>query len=93
MADRIGVRELRQHASRWLERVEAGESFEVTSNGRPVARLVPIEADESVLERLVRTGQATRGTGRLTDLPEPLPPTPGVPLPSEILDELRRDER
>jgi prevent-host-death family protein len=90
---RIGVRELRQHASRWLERVQEGESFEVTSNGVPVARLVPIEAGESVLDRLVRTGQARRGPGSILDLPEPLPPKPGVPLPSEILEELRRDER
>src|SRR2546421_12753987 len=38
----IGVRELRQQASRYLKRVQAGEAFEVTDNGRPVARLVPL---------------------------------------------------
>jgi prevent-host-death family protein len=43
--DRIGVRELRQHASRYLDRVAHGESLEVTDRGRPVARLVPITAD------------------------------------------------
>jgi prevent-host-death family protein len=43
--DRIGVRELRQHASRYLARVAGGESLEVTDRGRPVARLVPVEAD------------------------------------------------
>lgn len=43
--DRIGVRELRQHASRYLARVTAGESLEVTDRGRPVAMLVPITAD------------------------------------------------
>lgn len=43
--DSIGVRELRQHASRYLERVARGESVEVTDRGRPVARLVPITAD------------------------------------------------
>ena len=43
--DRIGVRELRQHASRYLERVAAGETLEVTDRGRPVARLVPVHAD------------------------------------------------
>ena len=43
--DRIGVRELRQHASRYLERVAQGESLEVTDRGRPVARLVPITSD------------------------------------------------
>jgi len=43
--DRIGVRELRQHASRYLERVAHGESLEVTDRGRPVARLVPVTSD------------------------------------------------
>jgi prevent-host-death family protein len=40
--DRIGVRELRQHASRYLARVADGETLEVTDRGRPVALLVPI---------------------------------------------------
>jgi prevent-host-death family protein len=39
------VRELRQHASRYLARVAAGEDFEVTDRGRPVAHLVPVPAD------------------------------------------------
>lgn len=43
--DRIGVRELRQHASRYLARVRAGETVEVTDRGRPVARLVPVPDD------------------------------------------------
>jgi len=50
----IGVRELRQHASRYLARVAAGESFEVTDRGRPVARLVPVLADR--WEELLRSG-------------------------------------
>jgi prevent-host-death family protein len=41
---RIGVRELRQHASRYLALVARGEQIEVTERGRPVARLVPIHA-------------------------------------------------
>ena len=42
---RIGVRELRQHASRYLAIVAGGESVEVTDRGRPVAMLVPARAD------------------------------------------------
>jgi prevent-host-death family protein len=41
---RIGVRELRQHASRYLALVARGEQVEVTDRGRPVARLVPIQS-------------------------------------------------
>jgi prevent-host-death family protein len=43
--DRIGVRELRQNASRYLARVARGESLEVTDRGRPVALLVPVSRD------------------------------------------------
>ncbi|MEI7747347.1 MAG: type II toxin-antitoxin system prevent-host-death family antitoxin, partial [Actinomycetota bacterium] len=35
--DRIGVRELRQHASRYLEIVKRGETVEVTERGNLVA--------------------------------------------------------
>ena len=38
---RIGVRELRQNASRYLARVKAGETVEVTERGVLVARLMP----------------------------------------------------
>ncbi len=42
MADReIPVRELRNDVSRILREVEQGQSFTVTSRGRPVARVVP----------------------------------------------------
>ncbi len=44
--ERIGVRELRQHASRYLTRVARGETLEVTDRGRPVAMLVPVRGDE-----------------------------------------------
>ena len=51
----IGVRELRQQASRYLKRVQAGEAFEVTDNGRPVARLVPVPPDP--WQALIDSGQ------------------------------------
>ena len=42
---RIGVRELRQHASRYLAMVARGERIEITDRGRPVAALVPIRGN------------------------------------------------
>ena len=38
----IASRALRNHTRRVLERVAAGETFTVTLDGRPVARLVPV---------------------------------------------------
>ncbi|HEY2140860.1 MAG TPA: type II toxin-antitoxin system prevent-host-death family antitoxin [Solirubrobacteraceae bacterium] len=37
----VGVRELRQNLSRYLERVKDGETLTVTERGHEVARLVP----------------------------------------------------
>ena len=88
----IGVRELRQEASRWLRRVVAGETFEVTDRGRPVALLVPLPANEG-LDALVAVGRARRGEGHLRELGPPLEPPRGAPRPSEVLERLRADER
>jgi prevent-host-death family protein len=52
----IGVRELRQNASRYLARVEAGEELGVTNNGRLVARLIPVQAAERSREALIDSG-------------------------------------
>lgn len=43
MATEVGIRELRQNLSRYLDRVKAGEALIVTEHGREVARLVPSE--------------------------------------------------
>lgn len=40
--DIVGLRELRQHASELVRRVEAGEEVIITVAGRPSARLVPV---------------------------------------------------
>ncbi|MGH2750724.1 MAG: type II toxin-antitoxin system Phd/YefM family antitoxin [Actinomycetota bacterium] len=87
----IGVRELRQHASEWLRRVQAGETIEVHNRGRPVALLTPIPKG-SMVDRLAAEGRLTRGKGDLLEH-KPLPPTEGVPRASEILERLRIDER
>lgn len=88
----IGVRELRQNASRYLRRVAAGETIEVTDRGRPVARLVPV-GNGSTWDRLVAEGRVSPARGSLDDLPPPLPPEKGKPTLSEILESMREHER
>jgi len=68
---RLGVRALRQNLSAYLRRVGAGEAFEVTARGRPVAVLAPIEAGMAPLERLAASGRATLPQGDLLDLGPP----------------------
>ncbi len=89
--ERIGVRELRQHASRYLARVKAGEPVEVTERGKLVARLVPAPAAETGAEQLVAEGRLLPATGPRR-LPPPAAAQPHEPDTGEVLDELR-DER
>lgn len=58
--ERIGVRELRQHASRYLARVATGETLEITDRGRPVALLVPVRGDQ--WQRLLASGRVVPPT-------------------------------
>ena len=37
----IGIRELKDHLSRYIRRIEAGERIAITAHGRVVAELVP----------------------------------------------------
>ena len=87
----IGIRELRQNASRYLRLVEErGEPIEITDRGRPVAMLAPVPTG-SRIDQLAASGRLRRGKGG--PLPRPIDPKPGVPLPSEILAEMRAHER
>lgn len=91
---RIGIRELRQQASKHLRDVENGETIEVTDRGRPVARIVPIKP-MGVIESLIASGRMRPAQGNLRDFLDlpPLPPKPGIPLPSEELARMREFER
>ncbi len=94
MALSIGIRELRQHASRYLRLVEERrEPIQITDRGRPVALLAPIPKTGSRIEQLRASGRIRPGRGSWRDLGPPLEPTPGAPLPSDILAEMREHER
>jgi prevent-host-death family protein len=91
----IGIRELRQHASVYVDLVEKGQTVDITNRGRLVARLVPVRDVESPLERLIAAGiiQPAEDPGSLLDI-EPAPPVPeGQPTASEILLKMREEER
>lgn len=76
-----GVRELRDHLSRYLELVRNGEEVTVTDHGKAVARLVPLDRPRP-LDRLIaegvitphhtpkrpRTGRPVTATGTVSDL-------------------------
>jgi len=86
----VGVRELRQHLSRYLKRVANGERLVVTERRRQVAVLGPLPEEDDILEYLIATGEATRPAGDLLDV-EPWRGTDGGPLLSETLREMREE--
>ncbi|MEM1332911.1 MAG: type II toxin-antitoxin system prevent-host-death family antitoxin [Actinomycetota bacterium] len=87
----IGIRDLKQNASEIVARAEAGDSLTVTRRGKPVARLVPIR--RSRLDELREAGQLVEPTVDPSDLPGPRPRRPGERPATELLDQLRHDER
>lgn len=92
--ERIGVRELRQNASRYLALVKAGETVEVTERGELVALLTPPGRARNTREHLVATGRlipATSPSGRLR-APHPVAVAAGEPSNQELLD-AEREER
>lgn len=91
---RVGVRELRQNLSVYLDRVKAGETLEVTEHGHPVARLGPNPpAKLSILDQMIADGRVTPAKFDHRLLPPPPPdPTPGEPTLSEILQAMRDEE-
>ncbi len=89
--EHVSVRELRQHLSRYLRRVEQGERLVVTERRKPVALLTPLPEEDDILDYLIAIGEATPAKLDLLDLPPPTPSRiPGPPL-SEILEEMRAD--
>jgi len=96
MADRarVGIRELRQNLSIYVDRVKEGETLEVTEHGHPVAELGPIRRPStSIYEQLVADGRITPATRSMKEWPEPVSLKPGEEAPSSILLRMRDEER
>jgi prevent-host-death family protein len=70
-ANYVGVRELRQNLSVYLERVLTGEVLQVTDRGRPVALLIPLPHPQTTVERLVAAGRATPASSNVVALGRP----------------------
>jgi prevent-host-death family protein len=85
----VGIRALKQNASKVVARAKAGESITITDRGRPVAVLGPIR--QSRIDALIESGLATSPTKDLRDLPPPAARESGQRLLSETIDEQRTD--
>jgi prevent-host-death family protein len=89
---RIGVRELRQHASRYLDAVKAGGRVEVTERGKLVALLVGPTPARSARDRLLESGGLLPASQTFS-LPQRRCLPEGELAASRALEELRSERR
>ena len=92
----IGIRELRQHASRYVAMAKEGRRIPVTDRGELVAYLVPAHEPTTTFQRMVAAGQVRLAKGNLKETLatlEPLAARPGEKTLSEVLQEMRDEER
>jgi prevent-host-death family protein len=66
----VGIRELKNALSKYIERVRAGEEVIVTDRGRPVARLSSLDASDDRLAELVAAGIVRAPTSRQRHRPD-----------------------
>jgi prevent-host-death family protein len=71
-AAEVSVRDLRNHVSEILRRVEAGERLRITVDRRPVAQLIPLPARRTSLPFAEFLAWRHRGGGADPDLAEDL---------------------
>ncbi len=81
------MRELKNSLSRYLKRVQAGDTVLVTDRGEPIARIIPARIPEDIA-RLMGEGRIT-WSGKPFVPPEPVPIAPGPSL-AEYISEDRR---
>lgn len=87
----VGVRELRQSASKILDQVKDGVVFEITEHGVPVARLVPIT--KSLYEEYIAAGLIIPAENPITHFEVPTFKLKGKKTSTELLMEMRAEAR
>ncbi len=94
----VSIRELKNHLSQYLRRVQAGEDVVITSRGRPVARLTPAvtgSTGEPDRERLLQKLKTIPGVhlgkgGKPEGAGIPIKIKPGEQTLAEVVLENRR---
>lgn len=95
MRHEVGIRDLRNALSRWIEKVKAGDQVVVTDHGKAVAILTAPpppklnETEEEFITRMLAEGRLLGGRGML----QPREPIvgPEVDLEGAILEEREED--
>ncbi|MDX9953638.1 MAG: type II toxin-antitoxin system prevent-host-death family antitoxin [Anaerolineae bacterium] len=86
------IRELKAQLSTYLRRVESGETVTITRHGKPVGRIVPVEATlEARMEALEQAGLLVWNGEHLPPL-APVAHTAGAATVAQLLVEDRASE-
>jgi prevent-host-death family protein len=90
---RVGIRELRQNLSIYIDRVKDGETLEVTEHGQVVGQLGPVVRERgSLIDEMIADGRITPAAKSIHVWPEPVPLPPGVKSVTETLLQMRDEE-
>jgi antitoxin (DNA-binding transcriptional repressor) of toxin-antitoxin stability system len=91
---RIGIRELRQHASVYVDMAEKGYTVDITNRGRLVAQMVPARQPDSPLERWIARGviQRAEEAGGILDVDTYPAVAKGRATAGDALRQLREEE-
>ena len=82
-----GIRELRNHLSKYLDRVRTGEELVVTDRGTAIARILPID-EMRPYDRLVQEGLIEPATSKTRRRPQRPARTKG-PVSDLVADQRR----
>jgi prevent-host-death family protein len=86
----VAVREFKANLSEYLARVQAGETLEITSHKKPIARVMSVDkTTDDKLREMAAKGMLTLPTKPFR-LPKPVKLSPG-PLISDLVIQERRE--
>jgi prevent-host-death family protein len=86
--EEVGVRDLKASLSRYLGRVQEGETIVVTDRGRPVARIVPVAIPEHIA-RLMAEGRVTWSGKPFAPPKKVFKLKPGPPISDYVAEDRR----
>lgn len=87
----VGIRELKQHLSRYVARAREGETIVITDRGVPVAKLEKVQTDEppEALKHLIESGKLMY-KGSFRYVPKAIRMLPGEKTAVDYVREQRR---
>jgi prevent-host-death family protein len=87
----VGIREAKINLSKLLKSVQKGREITITDRGRPVAKIIPVQAFSLPLAERVKEMERQGWVEPLKKKPKELHPP--IPLPEELnLEHLEQDQ-